>query len=829
MTASLLLAVSLVSTGAPKGDWRFITAEGFTTNAPAVAAAFSRDVVNAADVTKAEAFVTSLGCFELFVNGKLVSVSSDGNRADFLRPGYTDRVKRRVSIGYDVTDLWKTGVGVTNGLSAFVAQTWFGDRIGRNLWMNEMLPPSLAVQLRLTHADGKTSVLTTDESWCASFATPFARAGVYEGETYDARSNACARACAGSRRAVVEDRSKAAVTPFVGANVSLREDLALRPVAAYVYAGAEGAVSTNAYGRVKVLRRYSSGQTMTLAKGETLVVDFGQNAAAVPEIVAAAARGTILRFKGAEMLNDANGEKSRGCDGPAGSPYFANYSWCESWDKASVAYVFAGSGEERYRPTFTFMGYRYGVLTATDGVTIRSVVSVPVSSISKASERGTLKTGDESVNRLISNIRWGQLSNYLSVPSDCPQRAERLGWSADTQIFAAAAFYNADVCDFLRKWTGDMRDGQGADGAYPSFAPGRGNGIEFGWDDAGVLVPWTAWRMTGRTEIIYENWEAMNRFIDAVAADNAVYPGTWTFADWLSFEKWESNSAACLEYNDGKGNCWPWPGAKRMWDFLYGCYWLIDAEKMAEMAVATGRDPARYKKMAERARKRLKLGFFEADGGLLKDFRDMQTPTLFALKAGLYRDEQAKKSAVEGLMANFRENGNRLKTGFLGTSILMDALTSDAERPDMAYTLLLQHEFPSWLYSVDQGATTVWERWNSYTKEKGFGPVGMNSFNHYAYGAVLAWLYRTVAGIAADPSAPGFRNIVMAPKPDRRLGSVKASYRSVAGLIRSAWHYEGDTWVWKFTIPPGATADVFVPGEAAPRRYSSGSHVIRTR
>ena len=824
MTAAMMLAVSLVSTGAPKGEWRYITAEGFQTNAPAQAAAFSREVVNAADVTKAEAFVTALGCFELYVNGRLVSVSSDSNRADYLRPGYTDRVKRRVSLGYDVTDLWRTGKGVTNALSAFVAQSWYGDRLGRFLWMKDLVPPSLAAQVRLRYADGKTAVVETDGRWSASFATPFVRAGIYEGETYDARSNACARTCAGTRRAVAEDRTKAAVTPYVGAGISLREDLTLRPVAAYAYAGAEGAVSTNAFGRVKVLRRYAPGQAMTLAKGETLVIDFGQNAAAIPEIVATAARGTTLRFKGVEMLNDANGEVSRGCDGPAGSPYFANYRSLKGWDWASVAYVFAGEGEERYRPTFTFLGYRYGVLTATDDVTIRSVVSVPVTSIAKRDERGTLKTGDKCVNRLIENIRWGQYSNYVSVPTDCPQRDERLGWTADTQVFTRAAFCNADVCDFLRKWTGDLRDGQGADGAFPSFAPGRASRSELGWADAGVIVPWTAWRMTGRTEIIYENWEAMNRYLDSIASDNAVFPGVWTFADWLSFEKWESNSGACLESNDGKGNCWPWPGAKRMWDFLYGCYWLTDAEKMAEMAVATGRDPARYQKMAERARNRLKLGFFEADGGLLREFRDMQTPALFALWAGLYRDEQAKQDAVKGLMENFRAHGDCLRTGFLGTSIIMDALTSGAGRPEMAYALLLQHGFPSWLYSVDQGATTVWERWNSYTKRDGFGPVGMNSFNHYAYGCVLSWMYGTMAGIQPGPKGGFDGEFRLAPVPDARMGFVEATYRTRNGVIRSAWKYEGGRCRWRFTVPDGSRATVVVKG--VEKVYGAGEYEL---
>ena len=206
----------------------------------------------------------------------------------------------------------------------------------------------------------------------------------------------------------------------------------------------------------------------------------------------------------------------------------------------------------------------------------------------------------------------------------------------------------------------------------------------------------------------------------------------------------------------------------------------------------------------------------------------MQTPALFALRLGLV-EGAAKDATAAALRRNIADHGDCLQTGFLGTSILMETLSANG-MSDVAYTLLLQHRDPSWLYSVDQGATTIWERWNSYTKERGFGPVGMNSFNHYAYGSVLAWMYKDMAGIAADPKAPGFRNIVMAPKPDRRIGHVTAEYRSAAGMIRSAWHYVGDdAWVWEFAIPAGATADVTIPGETAARRFDAGSYIVTLR
>ena len=229
--------------------------------------------------------------------------------------------------------------------------------------------------------------------------------------------------------------------------------------------------------------------------------------------------------------------------------------------------------------------------------------------------------------------------------------------------------------------------------------------------------------------------------------------------------------------------------------------------------------------MAAEAKAYLKKRFFAADDGLiLPTFRHMQTPAVFALRFGLVEGD-AKAKTLAGLVRNIADHGDCLQTGFLGTSFLMDVLSENGAA-DVAYTLLLQHKNPSWLYSVDQGATTVWERWNSYTIDRGVGPVAMNSFNHDAYGAVLAWVFRTAAGIACDPDVPGFRRIVMRPVPDRRLGHVSAAYDSAVGRIESAWKYEGDAWTWEFTVPKGAVASVTVPGETAAREYGPGRHRI---
>ena len=247
---------------------------------------------------------------------------------------------------------------------------------------------------------------------------------------------------------------------------------------------------------------------------------------------------------------------------------------------------------------------------------------------------------------------------------------------------------------------------------------------------------------------------------------------------------------------------------------------------MCDMAKAIGRDTAPYEKMLTEAKSYLRENFLNVDGTFKLDILNtMQTPALFALKNELF-DGVAKENMIGRLRENFRQHDNCLQTGFLGTSILMQTLTDNGMQ-DIAYELLFQRKNPSWLYSVDNGATTIWERWNSYTLDKGMGPRGMNSFNHYAYGCVCEWIWETAAGIAADPADPGFRHIIMKPVPDKRLGYVKAEYKSAAGLIKSAWRYKGDKWIWTFTIPKGATASVTLPGETTSKLYESGTYTIK--
>ena len=784
---------------------------------------FLSTIKNEQKVTSAKWMATSLGVFEIYINGKPV-----GN--EFLKPGFTHALKTRRSFTYDLTDAFNKAADAENQLSAQVTPGWWADKIvtpgGAGFYGTKC---AFRGVLELTYADGSKKLYGTDlENWKAGIAGPVKHAAIFDGEEYDARHLMGYDTPEKLSTPEENKEFKGEILPTNGAEVYLRHDLTLSPVEAYTWKDVEGA-KDNEFGKVVILQKFAAGEPITVKAGETLVVDFGQNCAGVPAFEFKAKEGTVLTCLPGELLNDGNGATSRGMDGPEGSVHRTNLRTPAT--AFLMKYTFgAGNKFVKYHPTRTFYGYRFASITATDDVTIKSVTSIPVTSIADNMEIGKISTGDESVNKLISNTYWGQLSNYLSVPTDCPQRNERLGWTADTQVFTETGSFFANTAQFLHKWMGDMRDSQNEFGGFPGVAPTAHYGTEYmrlGWADAGVIVPWTVWKQFGDTAIIDENWDSMVRFmkhVDETKYDHMVLKkenGNRQYADWLSYEPMESHSKAY--YISGTKELDP--DAVGYWNFLSASYWAIDAEMMADMAAATGRDAAYYKAMAERAKSYIKRSFLKADGTFKTAILNtMQTPALFALKVGVV-EGKAKADMIARLRENFVQHDNCLQTGFLGTSILMSTLTENGME-DIACDLLFQRKNPSWLYSVDNGATTIWERWNSYTCEEGMHKKSMNSFNHYAYGCVCEWIWQSAAGIASDTSAPGFKHIIMRPIPDKRLGYIKAEYNSAAGVIKSAWRYEGEQWIWDFTIPQGATASVTIPGESQAVEYTAGSYTI---
>ena len=785
---------------------------------------FVSTVKNEQKVVSAKWMTAGLGIYQLFLNGEAVG-------EEFLRPGFTTPHKTKLSFTYDITKAFVKRADGENTLSVQVTPGWWGDKIVTPKKHLGMVGKKCAFRgvLELTFADGSKKLYGTNlTDWKASIAGPVKHAGIYDGEEYDAREKMGYEVA--DTFAVPEENTEFAgeIIPSMGAEVYLRHDLTLSPVKAYVYNGVEGA-SEEAYGKVIIVREYKDKEEIVIEKGESLVVDFGQNCAGVPAFEFNAAEGTILTCLPSEILNDGNGAKSRAMDGPEGSVFRRSLRTPE--DGMRLIYTFAASEDfVEYYPHCTFYGYRYIAVTATDKVTIKSVKSIPVTSISKELETGKITTGNELINKLISNTWWGQLSNYLSVPTDCPQRNERLGWTADTQVYAETGSFFANTEDFFHKWLRDLRDCQCERGSYYSVAPRGpfgGASMRFGWSDAGIITPWIVWKQFGNTSVIDESWDSMELYMNLIAETKYNHSSLTEFnlnsqyGDWLSYEPLESYHK--LVYKKGTKELLP--EALDYWNYLSAAYWIYDAELMVDMAVATNRDAEKYRKMAAEARAYTKEQFFNEDGTFKTPILNtMQTPALFALKMKLVEGE-AKEAMIARLRKNFEEHDNCLQTGFLGTSILMPVLTENG-MADIAYELLFQRKNPSWLYSIDNGATTIWERWNSYTKEEGVSKYGMNSFNHYAYGCVCEWIWETAAGISSDISAPGFKHIVMKPIPDKRLGFVKAEYNSAAGLIKSAWRYEGDKWIWEFTIPKGSTATVTLPGESEATLYESGSYKI---
>lgn len=422
-------------------------------------------------------------------------------------------------------------------------------------------------------------------------------------------------------------------------------------------------------------------------------------------------------------------------------------------------------------------------------------------------ELATFETSHPDINQLYSNIIWSQRDNFLSVPTDCPQRDERLGWTGDTQVFARAASYNTDTRAFYRKWLNDLRQSQREDGAYPEIAPfcnfwGFGNS---GWADAGVIVPWTVYLMTDDQSVLSESYASMSLYMDWLSTQSGggfKYNGAGTATgDWLSYET-----------TDGR--------------YVSVCYYAYVAQLMSKISGVLSEaqadrfylDSLKYSTLYENIKEEFQRRYLNSDG--LPNI-STQASYLMALKFGLL-PETAIGKAREVLRKKITDNGYKLSTGFLGTSILNQTLSAEG-MDDLAYDLLLQRENPSWLYSVDQGATTIWERWDSYTKEGGFNkhPWIMNSFNHYSYGVVSEWMFRYVGGIEADETQPGFKHIILQPTPDfrtafptgqKRITQAKASHLSGYGRISSEWQYKEDGRIsYTATVPANTTATLYLP------------------
>lgn len=751
--------------------------------------ALFRKTFTVRELKAARVDATALGSYDLYVNGKRVGRQAgreDAAPYDELKPGWTDYTARCLYYSYDLAPYLTEG---ENTLLAAVAPGWYNGRIALGTYGETHI--ALLAAIRLSDADGER-VLYTDKTWEASWGSAIRAADIWDGEMYDANQPSLATISEKQDSlhwgAPAEETHDLFVTPQVGSTITVRPNLTRKPETVTVYKGTEDNGSD--YGKIHVVRTLT-GNSFTLAAGEAAVLDFGQNMVGWPTFTARGAAGTSLQIRFGEMLNDS-GLKSRGNDNPEGSIYSINYRSA----KAKLCYILNGQ-DNAYRPTFSFFGFRYCEIRATADVTFENLTAEVVGSANR--ETGHMETSNADVNRLISNVLWGQRGNYLSVPTDCPQRDERLGWTGDTQAFCCTAAYNADVDGFFHKWLQDARDSQAENGMYPDVIPkvrvvGWGGAA---WSDAGIIVPYTMWKMYADTDIIREHYASMERYMDWLATTDLSGPNA-TYGDWLAYEPTDAR-------------------------YISVAYYALDARYMAAMSRAIDRADraAHYDSLFEQICDHFRRIYCNAEGDLNPEVRT-QTGYLLALRNDLLLPER-RPAAVAALKQKIIDNGYKLSTGFVGSCILNEVLAEFGEN-DLAYSLLLQTENPSWLYSVHQGATTIWERWNSYTKATGFGDVGMNSFNHYAYGAVQEWMYRHIAGIETTEQAPGFAHPILQPKPDTRSAEeipdgqekitwARTSFASPVGLIESAWDMT-DGFTYTCRVPVAATLHLPLIGNA---------------
>lgn len=728
--------------------------------------------------------ITALGVFEVYLNGNKIG-------DDEMKPGWTDYRHRVFEFEYDITDLCKKRG--ENILVACVAPGWYSGRVSYNSTEEPRCiygskGVALCAEITITDSEGHTAVFATDESWETAFGGRVRASDIYDGELYDARET-CIFTSPESfnwKHAVFCGYADCKIVPHVGETVKLKRK-GIAPVSAIIYDGVKDNGSD--FGEINIVSKKvgNACEGGTLKKGQKLVIDFGVEYTARPRFKLSAPKDTVVSFFCGEMLNDS-GLLSRGNDGAKGSIYINNYRTALS----RIQYICDG-GVAEYSPAYTFFGYRYLEIVPDNDIEIFYIVSDIIGTDLKRT--GKIETSNAEVNKLIENIYRGLEANYLSIPTDCPQRDERLGWAGDTQIFCGAASYFVNAYGFLSKWMGDMCDSRDADGLFAVIAPNPFT-VEkkFGagaWSDAGIIVPYKMWLMYGDKTILEDNYDAMDLYVQGIYKKFGLRGPVPSFGDWLSYEVTPK-------------------------DYVSVCYFAYDAALMEKISRILNK-PEKAKYYAELGQE---IKDYYIEQYVENDEFKVKTQTGFLLPLAFDMiDGELREKAIRELKANIVANSYTLTTGFVGTGLLNQTLGAIG-LGDEAYSLLLQTRDPSWLYSVRQGATTVWERWNSYTLENGFGNVIMNSFNHYAYGAVAEWMFAGMAGISPMEEYPGFEKFVLAPTPDtrkfipegqERITSVKAEFESARGLIKAEWLYENEKFTYKVIIPSNTEARIEFP------------------
>ncbi len=696
------------------------------------------------EIRSARAYVTAHGVYEMEINGARV-----GDQV--LSPGWTSYHNRLQYQTYDVTDSLRSG---DNAVGVVLGDGWYRGYIGfrdqRNFYGERL---ALLAQLRIVYEDGRTEWVVSDGAWKAGTG-PILKSDIYNGESYDAR-----RERTGWSEPGYEDDDWAGVR-----------------IADH---GTERLIAQQAP-PVRKIQALTPREILVTPEGDT-VVDMGQNMIGWIRLRVEGEAGDEVVLRHAEVLDRD------------GNFYTENLRAAKQTNR----YILKGGGEEVWEPRFTFQGFRYVAVSGYPGeLTVDDVTGIVLHSDMEPT--GHFQSSNPLLNQLQHNIVWGQKGNFLEIPTDCPQRDERLGWTGDIQVFAPTANLNMNTAAFLAKWLADLEADQLENGSIPHVVPnvlGENWSGAAGWADAGVIVPWALYQSFGDTRILKRRYGSMKAWVDYVAGraaargDPYLWEGDFTFGDWLSFSTTRSD----------------YPGAFTDKDLIATAFFARSASLLSDIAGVLGKDDerARYAELSDKVGEAFRKEYVTPRGRVLSN---TQTSYLLALRFDLLSEET--RPAAAGFLVESVQRHGHLTTGFLGTPHLNPVL-SEIGHSDLAYRLLLRTDYPSWLYPVTQGATTIWERWDGIKPDGSFQDRGMNSFNHYAYGAIGQWLMEEVAGI--QPAAPGYREVRIAPGPGGGLDHAGALLDSPYGRVESSWEIREGDFVLDIRIPANTTGIVLLP------------------
>ena len=703
-------------------------------------------------IKQARLYISCQGLYQVEINGKRVG-------AQEFTPGWTSYDTRLQYQTYDITSLLAQN---QNAIGIILGDGWFRGNLGWIDGRNNYGEKLAAIgEIIVEYTDGTKATISTDESWKATTG-PILESDIYNGEVYDA-----GKELTGWSKVAYDDSSWKSTT-----RVEISKDKLIAP---------EGPP-------VKIVNEL---EPLSIKKTEEgWMVDMGQNMVGWIRIKASGSSGDVITLRHAEVLDKE------------GNMYYDNLRAA----KCTNTYKLKGGVEETFEPHFTFQGFRYVMVSGYPGVlTADKIGGMVIHSDMAAS--GTFECSEPLINQLQHNIVWGLKGNFLDVPTDCPQRDERLGWTGDAQVFAPTACFNMNAATFYKKWLKDLAADQKEDGSIPHVIPDiLGGAGATGWADAGIIIPWAVYLDYGDVTVLEDQYESMKAWIGFMkerAGEDLIWTGDFHFGDWLAFASTRSD----------------YMGAYTLKDLIATAYFSYSSSIVAKTATILGREieAHNYALLSKQIKEAFNDEFVTPNGRLVAN---TQTAYTLALAFDMLDSETALKSAE--FLARDVEEFRHITTGFLGTPLISLTLT-DIGRNDLAYNLLNRQDYPSWLYPVTMGATTIWERWDGQKPDSTFQDKGMNSFNHYAYGAIGKWMYQVVAGIGIDENNPAYKHIIIQPRPGGGLTHAKATHQSLYGEIVSGWKLDGEHLIMEVQIPANTSATIHIPGVLSGITVNGGS------